>query len=97
MDQRDILANGDIDVYICHCGSSSIYEALYYGVPMIMIPQQLDQFANAKLMKELGIGLIVEHGNKSGLELEEHIKDTFQEIFSDYAVFKKNIMELRKN
>jgi MGT family glycosyltransferase len=45
------------DVFISHGGLNSISEALYYGVPVIVIPIANDQPAVAKRVSELGAGL----------------------------------------
>ncbi|MFN8371465.1 MAG: macrolide family glycosyltransferase [Anaerolineae bacterium] len=48
-----------VDLFVTHGGMNSINEALYYGVPMVVIPQQLEQYFNGLqvLAKETGIML----------------------------------------
>jgi MGT family glycosyltransferase len=43
-------------VFISHAGPSSIMESLYYGVPLIMVPQTPEQLVNARRTEELGLG-----------------------------------------
>jgi UDP:flavonoid glycosyltransferase YjiC (YdhE family) len=53
--QQYLLKNGNISLYITHCGSNSILESLYFGVPLFGIPIARDQFGNCgKLNAELG-------------------------------------------
>lgn len=44
------------NLFITHGGMNSITEALYFGVPMIVIPHMADQPANAKRVEELNLG-----------------------------------------
>src|SRR6185437_7938786 len=43
-------------VFISHAGPTSIMESLYYGVPLIMVPQTPEQQVNARRTAELGLG-----------------------------------------
>lgn len=42
--------------FISHAGMNSTMEALYYGVPLITLPQMPEQVANADRVEELGLG-----------------------------------------
>lgn len=46
-------------LFVTHCGSNSLHEALLAGVPMLTYPQGSDQFAYAVRLVELGAGLRV--------------------------------------
>lgn len=48
------------DIFISHGGINSVYEGLYYGVPLILIPQQFEQLLNARCVAARGAGLIIE-------------------------------------
>lgn len=52
------------DVFITHCGMNSVNESLYYGVPMVLFPQQSEQGAVAKRVSDLGAGIILKNNNK---------------------------------
>jgi len=43
-------------VFISHAGPTSIMESLYYGVPLVMVPQTPEQQVNARRTEELGLG-----------------------------------------
>lgn len=43
------------DYFLTHAGTGSVMEALYYGVPMMCIPQMDEQIATANRAKELGV------------------------------------------
>ncbi|WP_448621565.1 macrolide family glycosyltransferase [Geodermatophilus sp. URMC 65] len=42
--------------FISHAGMNSTMEALYYGVPLVCLPQMPEQAANADRIVELGLG-----------------------------------------
>jgi MGT family glycosyltransferase len=47
-------------LFVTHCGSNSVHEALLAGVPMLAYPQGSDHFAYAARLMELGAGLRVQ-------------------------------------
>lgn len=47
------------DIFITHGGINSVQEGLYYGVPLILIPQQFEQLLNARSVVAHGAGLII--------------------------------------
>lgn len=48
-----------VDLFISHGGNNSVHEALYHGVPLLVIPQQLEQAANGRLVAQRGAGLVL--------------------------------------
>jgi len=44
------------DAFVTHAGMGGTQEGLWCGVPMIAVPQAVDQFANADRLVELGVG-----------------------------------------
>ena len=46
--QNDLLAHPSNRLFVTHCGISSTYEAAIHGVPVVAIPLNLDQPANAE-------------------------------------------------
>jgi MGT family glycosyltransferase len=43
-------------VMLCHTGMNSTMESLYYGVPLISVPQMPEQAVNGGRVQELGLG-----------------------------------------
>lgn len=55
VDQIAVLR--ETDVFVTHCGMNSASEALYFGVPLVMVPQTAEQGAVAARTAQLGAGL----------------------------------------
>ena len=55
VDQLAVLRRAD--VFLTHCGMNSASEAIWYGVPTVLDPQQSEESAVADRMEELGMGL----------------------------------------
>lgn len=55
VDQIAVLEQAD--VFLTHCGMNSVSEALYFGVPLVMVPQTTEQGAVAARVETLGAGL----------------------------------------
>ncbi|XP_026682366.1 2-hydroxyacylsphingosine 1-beta-galactosyltransferase-like [Diaphorina citri] len=53
-------------LFITHGGIHSSMEAVYHGVPVVMMPGFSDQHQNCKLMEEKGMGLITPHETITG-------------------------------
>lgn len=47
---------GRASAFVTHAGMGGCSEGLYQGVPMIAVPQAVDQFGNAALLEGLGVG-----------------------------------------
>lgn len=58
VDQMAVLAVSD--VFVTHCGMNSVNEALYDGVPMVLLPQTPEQVGVANRTVQVGAGLIPE-------------------------------------
>ncbi|SHF37347.1 macrolide family glycosyltransferase [Streptoalloteichus hindustanus] len=52
--QLAVLAEASL--FVTHAGMGGTIEALYHGVPMVAIPQMLEQEFNARRVEELGLG-----------------------------------------
>lgn len=47
-------AHKNVLAFISHCGVSSLYEAIYFGKPIIPMPYFADQLNNAGVLVTLG-------------------------------------------
>lgn len=57
VNQNEILRHADL--FITAGGVNSIHEALYFGVPCLLCPQQGEQLLNARQFQRLGFGRIL--------------------------------------
>jgi MGT family glycosyltransferase len=57
VDQIAVLKSADI--FISHCGMNSVSESLYFGVPLMMVPQTSEQGGVAARTEMLGAGIIL--------------------------------------
>jgi MGT family glycosyltransferase len=55
--QQAILQRASL--FICHSGANSVHQALIHGVPLLLVPQQLEQALIAARVTELGAGLLL--------------------------------------
>jgi len=49
-------------LFISHGGMNSVHDSLYFGVPLLVVPQQFEQTINAMRVVELGAGLMLKKG-----------------------------------
>jgi len=84
---RQIVVLQDTDVFITHCGMNSVNESLYYGVPMILYPQQEEQGMVAKRVSDLGAGIFLKGNNP------KYIKDAVLQVM-DNKDYKKSANKL---
>lgn len=54
VDQIAVLQKAD--VFISHCGMNSVSESLYFGVPLVLLPQTAEQQGVAERVTQVGAG-----------------------------------------
>jgi MGT family glycosyltransferase len=59
------------DAFVTHAGMGSCTEGLWYGVPMVAIPQAVDQPANAAQLEAIGVGRQLRADSPSASEIRE--------------------------
>ena len=64
VDQLAVLARAS--VFVTHCGMNSASEGLYFGVPLVLYPQQAEQGLVARRVEELGAGAPLEESLAGG-------------------------------
>ncbi len=76
VNQREVLRKAAL--FITAGGLNSIHEALYYGVPCLMCPQQGEQLLNARQFEKLGFGRILRHLERLREEAEKTMRLKWQ-------------------
>jgi len=87
--QLSVLNNADI--FITHGGMNSVSEALFYGVPMVVIPFMADQPTNARRIEKLGLGRQLDYKDVSS----DLLKQTVLEMLNDRKL-KERITGMKK-
>lgn len=68
--QLDVLAQ--CTAFITHGGTNSVVEALYHGVPLVVVPLIAeDQFVYAKMVQDLTLGVAIKKSDVSASTLRE--------------------------
>jgi MGT family glycosyltransferase len=93
MNQLDLLQH--VDLFVTHAGMNGINESLYYGVPMVLIPDTEEQTVLALRVQELGAGICLD---KEKLTKKQLITSVEKVLYTDSFVEKAIILqkELRK-
>ncbi|KAG5887594.1 hypothetical protein JTB14_025753 [Gonioctena quinquepunctata] len=76
--QFDILCHPNVKAFISHGGMGGITEAVYCGVPIMVMPQFGDQFSNAAALEASGGGLTF----KLREATEERVLETLKNVLS---------------
>lgn len=79
-------------VFVSHGGMNSINESTYFGVPLVMVPQQFEQAFNARRIYRQGAGLIL----KSTKVTPTTLRNAVQSILAD-ARYKENADRLSRD
>ena len=87
VDQIAVLQQAD--VFVSHCGMNSVSESLYFGVPLVMLPQTAEQGGVAERVYQLGAGMKLKKSDAPS------ILGTINKIFAD-STYKQNANELAK-
>ena len=65
VDQISVLQQAD--TFVSHCGMNSVSESLYFGVPLVMLPQTAEQSGVAERVRQLGAGIKLDRPDASSL------------------------------
>lgn len=87
--QLSILKN--CDLMITHAGGNSIKECIRFGVPMLCIPSDNDQFGNAARVRHFKLGLVCSLKKCSKKEIKSKIEKIWQT-----KSFKQNLAKQKK-
>jgi len=68
--------------FVSHGGMNSINESYYYDVPMVMVPQQPEQFFNARRIKGMNAGICLAPEQVS----EKSLNDAVTQLLTDKKI-----------
>ena len=75
VDQIAVLQQAD--AFVSHCGMNSVSESLYFGVPLVMLPQTSEQGGVAERVFQLGAGIKLDKSDA------DSILGAIHKIFAD--------------
>ena len=79
--QLEVPSNKAIGCFLTHCGWNSTLEALAIGVPMVAMPQWIDQPMDAKYIQDVWkAGVRVKIDNESRIAKTEEIEFSIKEV-----------------
>lgn len=90
VDQKKILR--ETALFITHAGMNSVYEGLYFEVPIILIPQMQEQQINALRVQELKAGYVLDNDRIT----EEEIENAYNEIKQNWKAYKESCHKIRE-
>ena len=78
--QLEILRQSDL--FITHGGMNSVHESLWFGVPMIVVPQAADQNFVANRVESTGAGIVLHNSALTSERLRSAVEEIFASLFS---------------
>ena len=88
--QLDVLQYAN--VFVGHCGMTTVMESISRGVPMVVIPQADSQETSAKRVAELELGILLEKTSVTAKSL----RDTVAHILNDPA-FRTRAQQMQED
>ena len=88
VNQLEVLQQ--VNGFISHCGMNSVNESLYYGVPLILFPQQSEQTMVCGRVAELGAGFVLKN------DKPKNIKEAVFEVINNNK-YEENAQKLSKS
>ncbi len=79
-------------LFITHGGMNSTHEGLYYGVPLIVIPQSADQPIIAEQVANIGAGIKLQMQSLTPNQLSETVNHVL-----NHPSFKKTVANIRES
>jgi MGT family glycosyltransferase len=69
-------------VFMTHAGLGSVMESLYFGVPMVVVPQHVDQYVIGGQVDDLGLGRLMPRGSVTA----EALRDAVAAVAADTRI-----------
>ena len=88
VDQIAVLQQADL--FVSHCGMNSVNESLYFGVPLLMLPQTPEQSGVAQRVAQLGAGILLKKADAAS------IARGIEALFSDSS-YRENARKISES
>lgn len=89
--QLDVLRQAT--VFLSHAGMGSTMEAMYFGVPLITVPQMIEQEINADRVVELGLGVGLDRRTVDAARIVDAVRAVAgsEEILANVAKMTRHV------
>ncbi|KAL0355099.1 UNVERIFIED_CONTAM: putative UDP-rhamnose:rhamnosyltransferase 1 [Sesamum radiatum] len=81
--QLKILGHEGVGAFLTHCGWSSIVEGLMLGRPLVMLPFQIDQGLNARVLADKQVGIEVPRNEQDGSYTRNAVAESVRTVMAD--------------
>ncbi|KAI8896346.1 hypothetical protein BC833DRAFT_597898 [Globomyces pollinis-pini] len=92
--QKHVLDHPAVKVFLTHGGQGSIHESIFFGKPLVVCPLFADQFANAMMLIDAGIGLQVKKYEFDPDELADKLILMLNAVGSNFTIPTERIQVL---
>ncbi|XP_074303764.1 cyanidin 3-O-galactoside 2''-O-xylosyltransferase FGGT1-like [Silene latifolia] len=87
-----IVQHPSVGCFVTHCGTGSLSEALMGGCQLVLMPQGLDQYINARVMSvDMKVGVEVEKGEDDGFISREAICKAVELVMDEEGEVGKEV------
>lgn len=93
--QNNLLGHPKTCAFVSHGGTNGIYEAIYHGIPVLLLPLLFDQFDNAIRLETRGAARVLEVGTLTSEEFLEALKDVIKN--PSYRGNMQNLSKLHRD
>jgi MGT family glycosyltransferase len=76
------------DIFVTPAGLNSVHEALWYGVPMVTVPQHFEQLHNAESVARGGAGILLDAEAHGGVVAAGDIRKAVEMIAADLPGYR---------
>jgi MGT family glycosyltransferase len=90
--QLDVLQKADL--FITHGGLNSVSEGLYYGLPLVVVPQQIEQLFVALQVAKHGAGLALGVRPPIGIVTANELRMAVDTVLGSVASYKQAAVRL---
>jgi MGT family glycosyltransferase len=81
-------------VYISHSGMNSVHESLYYGVPLVLVPQQAEQLMVALQVQSVGAGEAIGTAPPFGKTTAAELRAALERVLGNHARYQQAAQNL---
>ena len=82
-----------VDTFVTHGGMNSVNEGLYFGVPLVGIPNHLEQVLNMRAVAKNEAGIVLGNHPPYGCFQPEELRQAVDDVLTN-AVYRENAQRI---